>query len=100
MRPPEPIVSLGSARRGEHVGMFVLGVGWALVIVPLHTLALTVGGMTQKPGIVDDWVEPREYLALTASVDHDIVDGAPAARFARHLRELIEGAEVLRDFSR
>ena len=58
-----------------------------------------VGGITRKPGLVDGRVEPREYLALTASIDHDIVDGAPAARFARKLRELIEGAEVLQDVS-
>jgi pyruvate/2-oxoglutarate dehydrogenase complex dihydrolipoamide acyltransferase (E2) component len=38
---------------------------------------------------------PRECLDLTASVDHDLVDGAPAARFARRLREIIEAAEVL-----
>ena len=79
------------------VGMFGMGAGWAVGIVPLHTLCLTVGGITRKPGIVDGRVEPREYLSLTASIDHDVVDGAPAARFARRLRELIEGAEVLQD---
>jgi pyruvate/2-oxoglutarate dehydrogenase complex dihydrolipoamide acyltransferase (E2) component len=79
------------------VGMFGTGAGWAVGIVPLHTLALTVGGVTVKPGVVDGRVEPREFLALTASIDHDVVDGAPAARFARRLREIVEGAEVLRD---
>jgi pyruvate/2-oxoglutarate dehydrogenase complex dihydrolipoamide acyltransferase (E2) component len=82
------------------VGMFGIGAAWAVGIVPLHTLCLTVGGITRKPGLVDGRIEPRECLALTASIDHDIVDGAPAARFARHLRELIEGAEVLQDLSR
>ena len=82
------------------VGMFGIGAGWAVGIVPLHTLCLTVGAVTRKPGLVDGRVEPREYLSLTASVDHDIVDGAPAARFAQHLRELIEGAAVLQDASR
>ena len=81
-------------------GMFGTGTGWAVGIVPLHTLCLTVGGITRKPGLVDGRIEPREYLALTASIDHDVVDGAPAARFAKHLRELIEGAEVLLDGSR
>ena len=79
------------------VGMFGLGAGWAVGIVPLHTLCITVAGITRKPGLVDGRIEPRDYLALTASVDHDIVDGAPAARFVKHFRELIEGAEVLRD---
>lgn len=81
------------------VGMFGTGAGWAVGIVPLHTLALTVGGIARKPGLVEGRIEPREYLSLTASFDHDVVDGAPAARFARRLRELIEGGEVLRDAS-
>jgi pyruvate/2-oxoglutarate dehydrogenase complex dihydrolipoamide acyltransferase (E2) component len=75
--------------------MFGMGAGWALGIVPLHTLCLTVGGVTRKPGVVDGRIEPREHLALTASIDHDIGDGAPAARFAKRLRELVEGATVL-----
>jgi pyruvate/2-oxoglutarate dehydrogenase complex dihydrolipoamide acyltransferase (E2) component len=79
------------------VGMFGLGAAWAVGIVPLHTACLTVGGISTKPWIVDGRVEPREILALTASVDHDLVDGAPAARFARQLGELLEGAEVLRE---
>lgn len=74
------------------VGMFGLGGGWGIGIVPLHTLAVTVGGIAEKPGVVDGRIEIREYLQLTVSVDHDIVDGAPAARFARRLRELIESA--------
>jgi len=79
------------------VGMFGAGAGWAVGIVPLHTLCLTVGGVAVKPAVVDGRVEPRELLAVTASIDHDIVDGAPAARFARRLREIVEGAEVLGD---
>jgi pyruvate/2-oxoglutarate dehydrogenase complex dihydrolipoamide acyltransferase (E2) component len=82
------------------VGMFGPGAAWAVGIVPLHTLCLSVGGITRKPGLVDGRIEPREYLALTATIDHDVVDGAPAARFARHLRELIEGAAVLQGTSR
>jgi len=79
------------------VGMFGTGAAWAVGIVPLHTLCLTVGGITRKPGLADGRIEPRDYLSLTASIDHDIVDGAPAARFARRLRDLVEGAEVLRE---
>lgn len=82
------------------VGMFGSGSGWAVGILPLHTLALTVGGIARKPGVIEDRVEVREYLSVTASLDHDLVDGAPAARFARRLREIIEGAEVLRDLGR
>jgi pyruvate/2-oxoglutarate dehydrogenase complex dihydrolipoamide acyltransferase (E2) component len=82
------------------VGMFGGATGWAVGIVPLHTFCLTVGGITRKPGVVDGRIEVREYLAVTASIDHDVVDGAPAARFARHFREIVEGADLLKDLAR
>ena len=72
------------------VGMFGRGGGWGFGILPFHTLGLLVGGIAEKPGVVDGRIEIREYLDLTISVDHDIVDGAPMARFARELIELIE----------
>ena len=79
------------------VGMFGRGGGWGLGFLPTHTLGITVGGIARKPGVHDDRVEVREYLHLTLSFDHDIVDGAPAARFARRLTELIETAAVLEE---
>jgi hypothetical protein len=77
------------------VGMFASGGGWGVGIVPLHTLCLTIGGIAQKPTVVDGRVEIRDLLSLTLSVDHDIVDGAPAARFVRRLRALIEAGDGL-----
>jgi pyruvate/2-oxoglutarate dehydrogenase complex dihydrolipoamide acyltransferase (E2) component len=77
------------------VGMFGSGTGWAVGILPLHTLGLAVGGITRKPGAVDGRIEVREVLSVTVSIDHDVVDGAPAARFTRGFRELVESAEVL-----
>jgi pyruvate/2-oxoglutarate dehydrogenase complex dihydrolipoamide acyltransferase (E2) component len=72
------------------VGMFGEGNGWGVPVNGPIPLVLTVGGIVEKPGIVDGRIEPREYLNLTISFDHDIVDGAPAARFAGHLKQLIE----------
>ena len=63
----------------------------------MHTLGLTIGGMTQKPGIVDGRIEIRDYLCLTVSFDHDIVDGAPAARFSQQLIRLIESGYGLEE---
>lgn len=34
---------------------------------------------------------------MTVSFDHDIVDGAPAARFVKRLADLITGGEALLD---
>lgn len=77
------------------VGMFGKRGGWGLGFLPTHTLGLTVGGIARKPGIHEDEISIREVLNLTISFDHDIVDGAPAARFTNHLVELIETAALL-----
>ena len=73
------------------VGMFGTGSGWA-VSPTNYSLQLTVGGIDEKPAIVDGDVVPREFLSLTVTFDHDVVDGAPAARFVQRLKELVEGA--------
>lgn len=78
------------------VGMFGTGSGWGIP-VPNHTLQLTLGGIAKKPGIVDDRIEVREYLSVTVSFDHDIIDGAPAARFTQRLKELTESGYGLCD---
>jgi pyruvate/2-oxoglutarate dehydrogenase complex dihydrolipoamide acyltransferase (E2) component len=71
------------------VGMFGTGSGWGIP-VSNHTLQLTLGGIAKKPGVVADRIEVREYLSITISIDHDMIDGAPAARFTQQLKELIE----------
>lgn len=76
------------------VGMFAEGGGWGISPTN-YTLQLTVGGIERKPRLVDGDVEPREYLAVTVTVDHDVVDGAPAARFVGRLKELVEDADGL-----
>jgi pyruvate/2-oxoglutarate dehydrogenase complex dihydrolipoamide acyltransferase (E2) component len=81
------------------VGMFGKGLTWGFAL-PSHTLGVTVGGIATKPGVVDGRIEPREYLHVTLDFDHDIVDGAPAARFAARLQELIETGHGLASVDR
>jgi pyruvate/2-oxoglutarate dehydrogenase complex dihydrolipoamide acyltransferase (E2) component len=85
------------------VGMFGTGTAWALPQAQNYTLGLTLGGIARKPGLATgpdgERVEPREYLAITLSFDHDIVEGAPAARFTAQLKGLIERASILRGSS-
>ena len=71
------------------VGMFGKGGGWGIPVAE-HTLMITLGGIAEKPGVVDGQIAIREHLSLTLSINHAIVDGAPAARFAQRLKELIE----------
>jgi pyruvate/2-oxoglutarate dehydrogenase complex dihydrolipoamide acyltransferase (E2) component len=74
--------------------MFGSGGGWGIPITN-YPVQLTVGGIAERPALVDGSVEAREFLAVTVSVDHDTVDGAPAARFAERLRSLVESADGL-----
>lgn len=71
------------------VGMFGAGGGWGLGLSN-HTLEVVTGGVSRKPVLKDGEVKNRQFLAVTIAVDHDVVDGGPGARFARHLRDLVE----------
>jgi pyruvate/2-oxoglutarate dehydrogenase complex dihydrolipoamide acyltransferase (E2) component len=78
------------------VGMFGKGAGWGIPL-PDHSLWMTVGGIGEKPEVVGGHITIREYLSLTISFDHDIIDGAPAGRFTQRLKDLIESGYGLDD---
>ncbi len=89
----------GMAAKGGTVGITAVGMfgehsGWG-VAPNGHTLDLVVGSISRKPAIVEDRIEPREILNLTVVFDHDVVDGAPAARFVERLVDLIESGAGL-----
>ena len=56
-----------------------------------------MGGIGEKIVLVDEHIAARDFLSLTISFDHDIIDGAPAARFTQRLKELIESGYGLDD---
>ena len=79
------------------VGVTAIGMkgrfpGWAIPLGGATSSIIVVGGINKKPGVVNNKIEIREYLNLTITVDHDIVDGGPLARFVDRLNELIENA--------
>lgn len=69
------------------------GAGWGMPIAS-HTVNVTIGGIIKRPKLTNGQVENREHLCLTVSFDHDIVDGAPAARFIREMTKLIESCSM------
>ncbi len=89
-RDPTIPASLAGTVGITAIGMFGKGrSGWGLAPT-MHSLDLIVGSIACKPAVVEGRVEPREILNLTVVFDHDVIDGAPAARFVRRLVELIE----------
>jgi chloramphenicol O-acetyltransferase len=54
-------------------------------------LAFAIGSTARKPGVIGSDIKIREYLSITIAINHDLVDGAPAARFVNRLKQRIEG---------
>jgi pyruvate/2-oxoglutarate dehydrogenase complex dihydrolipoamide acyltransferase (E2) component len=63
--------------------------GWFRPI-GVHPLIFAVGSINKAPGVVGDKIEIREYLNVTMMVDHDAVDGAPAARAISRFTGMVE----------
>jgi len=76
------------------VGMYGTGNGWAISPTN-YTLQLTVGGIGTKPRLIDGELQSREFLSLTVTFDHDVVDGAPATRFVQCFGEYMEAGTGL-----
>lgn len=74
------------------VGMFSKEAVW---FVPhgSATVLLTVGSINNKVVKIDNEFVEKEHLCLTVSFDHDIIDGAPAARFMNDLINEIKSGE-------
>jgi len=96
-RDPTLVTSMAGTVGISSVGMFGKGhAGWGIA-TGSHGLDLIVGGTSRRLAEVNGRVEARDILSLTIIFDHDIIDGAPAARFTRKLVELIESAYGLEE---
>jgi pyruvate/2-oxoglutarate dehydrogenase complex dihydrolipoamide acyltransferase (E2) component len=79
------------------VGMFAGGGGFAIAPPTLASLLVVVGGSSRRPRVIDDRIVARDVLDLTVTVDHNVVDGAPATRFGADLRTRMEDLSSVRD---
>jgi pyruvate/2-oxoglutarate dehydrogenase complex dihydrolipoamide acyltransferase (E2) component len=58
--------------------------GW---IMPfgMHPLCLAFGSLNEQAAVYRGEIQKREILHLTVLIDHDVIDGVPAARFVDDL---------------
>ncbi|MDH4118762.1 MAG: 2-oxo acid dehydrogenase subunit E2 [Acidimicrobiia bacterium] len=77
------------------VGMMMGGNGVAIGVPALASLSVFVGGADERPWVVDGEVRIRRILDVSVTIDHRVVDGAPAARFGATLRTLLEDPDLL-----
>jgi pyruvate/2-oxoglutarate dehydrogenase complex dihydrolipoamide acyltransferase (E2) component len=88
-RNPLLLKDFGGTISLTSVGMFGDLIGWGIPI-GVQPLMFALGAITKKPGVFKDKIEIRKILHATILFDHDIIDGAPAARFLDKLKEYIE----------
>jgi pyruvate dehydrogenase E2 component (dihydrolipoamide acetyltransferase) len=60
------------------------------IINPPEAAILAAGSIEKKPAIMNRQIVTRPTMTLTLAYDHRIIDGAPAARFLRKIKETIE----------
>lgn len=77
------------------VGMFAGGGGFAIAPPTLASISVVVGGLSRRPRAVGEQVLVRDVLDLTVTIDHEVVDGAPATRFGAELRRRMEDPDAV-----
>lgn len=61
----------------------------------IHALQPTIGALARRPALVDGQLAERGTLLVTASVDHGIIDGAPAVRLFERCPAAVERGDGL-----
>jgi len=79
----------GSTFSVSNLGMFGID-HFTAIINPPETGILAIGGIEQRPVVVEGNVVVRRKLRVTMSCDHRVIDGASGAKFLQTLRRLLE----------
>lgn len=93
LRSPKRRAQFGSVAVSA-IGMYCKESLWLLPSGCLSVL-VAVGSIVDKVVEHEGQICSREHLCLTLSFDHDIADGAPAARFISDFTSLIKSGELL-----
>jgi pyruvate dehydrogenase E2 component (dihydrolipoamide acetyltransferase) len=79
----------GSTFSVSNLGMFGID-QFTAIINPPEAGILAIGGVEEKPVVVDGQLEVRQRMRVTMSCDHRVIDGATGAKFLQTVRRYIE----------
>jgi pyruvate dehydrogenase E2 component (dihydrolipoamide acetyltransferase) len=65
------------------------------VLNPPQVAILGVCNITPKPMEIDEKVKFVPHIGLSLTINHQVVDGAPAARFLKALGEAIANIDLV-----
>jgi pyruvate dehydrogenase E2 component (dihydrolipoamide acetyltransferase) len=77
-----------------NLGMFGVD-SFTPIVNPPESAILGVGRIAEKPVGCEGQIVLRPRMTISLSVDHRVVDGAPAARFLQRLQQLLEEPYLL-----
>jgi pyruvate dehydrogenase E2 component (dihydrolipoamide acetyltransferase) len=60
------------------------------IINPPQVAILGIGRIRSLPAVFEEQVSIRQMMILSLTIDHRVIDGAPAARFLQDVVQLIE----------
>jgi pyruvate dehydrogenase E2 component (dihydrolipoyllysine-residue acetyltransferase) len=79
----------GSTFSVSNLGM--LGIDqFTAIINPPEAGILAIGGVEEKPVVIDGTLVVRQRMRVTMSCDHRVIDGATGARFLQTLKRYVE----------
>ena len=73
----------------SNLGMFGID-QFTAIINPPEAWILAIGGVEEKPVVVDGGLEVRQRMRVTMSCDHRAIDGATGAKFLQTLKQYAE----------
>jgi pyruvate dehydrogenase E2 component (dihydrolipoamide acetyltransferase) len=79
----------GSTFSVSNLGMFGID-QFTAIINPPEAGILAIGGVEEKPVVVNGALEVRQRMRVTMSCDHRVIDGATGAKFLQTVRQYIE----------
>ncbi len=78
----------------SNLGMFGI-TDFVAVINPPQSAILAVGGIEDRPKIVDGKVVPAKLMNMTLSCDHRVIDGGVGAKFLKDVQGILENPSIL-----
>lgn len=72
-----------------NLGMYDIDAFTPVINMPQAAI-LGVGKIQKKPACIQGTIVARDMMTLSLVFDHRIIDGAPAARFFQHIKNIIE----------
>jgi pyruvate dehydrogenase E2 component (dihydrolipoamide acetyltransferase) len=88
-RKLKPEEYTGATFSVSNLGMFGIE-HFTAIINPPEAGILAIGGVEERPVIVDGELVMRKRMKVTMSCDHRVIDGATGAKFLQTLRRMIE----------